>query len=136
MSSCSIDHVESADELFCRSKTRFSCRSNVFLRVQNFIGKVESEDELEEFLAANDNADGLIVTSIETTNEKSHRQLAFYVKDAAKVSPLNTCLHQPELNLNLRERDVRFDGGRMKFFDQENVRASRKQILPFLEEHL
>ena len=36
--------------------------------------------DIDEFLSNNDNADGVIILSLETTNDQPKRQLGFYVK--------------------------------------------------------
>ena len=43
--------------------------------------------DLDEFLTNNDNADGVIILSLETGNDETKRQLAFYVKKYEKGVP-------------------------------------------------
>jgi hypothetical protein len=90
-------------------------------------------NDFNQFLSKNDNADGVIITSIESHHDKIHRQLGFYLKNLACLQPINTYLQSHELNLDLHERCLPINQTQLKFFDQNNVRSSRKQILPFME---
>jgi hypothetical protein len=90
--------------------------------------------DLDEFLLKNDNADGVIILSLETNNEEAKRQLGFYVKKFENLPPINEYIQRDEHNLNLRERGIPINQARIKLFEQSNSEASRKQILPIIEQ--
>ncbi len=91
-------------------------------------------NEIDEFLANNDNADGVIILSLETDNDNPKRQLGFYVKKYENMPPINEYIQRDENNLNLRERGIPINQARIKLFEQQNAQASRKQILPLFEQ--
>jgi hypothetical protein len=66
-------------------------------------------------------------------DDKSQRQLGFYVKNIAYLQSINEYLQSNELNLDLHERCIPINQVQLKLFDQKNVRSSRKQILPWIE---
>jgi hypothetical protein len=70
------------------------------------------------------------MTSID---DKSQRQLGFYVKNLAHLQSINAYLQSPELNLDLHEHCLPINQVQLKLFNQNNIRSSRKQILPFIE---
>ncbi len=86
--------------------------------------------DLNEFLLKNENADGVIMTSIKVENDETKRQLGFYIKNMKYVQPIYECIQSQDLNLNLHERSIPINQTQIKLFDQSNVQASRKQILP------
>ena len=90
--------------------------------------------DIEEFLAKNDNADGVIILSLETNNETTKRQLGFYVKQYEHLPPINEYIQREEHGLGLRERGIPINQAKIKLFEQNNVQASRKQVLPVLEQ--
>jgi hypothetical protein len=92
-------------------------------------------NNIDEFLAKNDNADGVIILSLETNNNnETKRQLGFYVKKFENIFAINEYIQREEHNLNLRERGIPINQARIKLFDQQNVQASRKEILPLIEQ--
>lgn len=90
--------------------------------------------DLDEFLANNDNADGVVILSLETNNDQPKRQLGFYAKKFENMLPINEYIQRGEHNLDLRERGIPINQARLKLFEQNNAQASRKQILPLLEQ--
>ena len=93
-------------------------------------------NDLNEFLLKNENADGIIMTSIEENNEQTKRQLGFYIKNIEYIQPINEYLQSNELNLDLQERSIPINQVHIKLFDQKNIKASRKQVLPLLEKFI
>jgi hypothetical protein len=91
-------------------------------------------NDINEFLSKNENADGVIITSIEEKDGQTKRQLGFYIKNLEHIKLINECIQSTELNLDLHERSIPINQARIKLFDQKNVQASRKQILPFIEQ--
>jgi hypothetical protein len=91
-------------------------------------------NDIDEFLSKNDNADGVIILSLETTNNQLKRQLGFYVKKYEYMPPINEYIQRDEHNLSLRERGIPINQARIKLFEQDNAQASRKQILPLIEQ--
>ncbi len=91
-------------------------------------------NDIDEFLAKNDNADGVIILSVETNNNDTKRQLGFYVKKFENIFAINEYIQREEHNLNLRERGIPINQARIKLFEQQNVQASRKEILPLIEQ--
>ena len=91
-------------------------------------------NEINEFLSNNNNADGVIILSLETNNEETKRQLGFYVKKFEHMPPINEYIQRDEHNLDLRERGIPINQARIKLFEQNNAQASRKQILPLFEQ--
>lgn len=89
--------------------------------------------DLDEFLAHNGNADGVIMLSLTTSDDDVKRQLGFYVKKFEHLFPLNEHIQRDEHNLNLRERGIPINQARIKLFEQGDVKASRKEILPVIE---
>lgn len=87
---------------------------------------------MNEFLTQNENADGIIFTSIHAENDETKRQLGFYLR-SEYIQPIYECLLKKELNLGLHERVLPANLSFIKYFDQNNLQASRKQILPFVE---
>jgi hypothetical protein len=73
------------------------------------------------------------MTSIEVNNDKTKRQLGFYIKNFKHLQSINECIQSNDLNLDLHERSIPINQAQIKLFDQNNVQASRKQILPFIE---
>jgi hypothetical protein len=90
--------------------------------------------ELDEFLSKNENADGVIMLSLETNDQDNKRQLGFYVKQYEHMPPINEYIQREEHGLDLRERGIPINQARIKLFEQNNVQASRKQVLPVLEQ--
>jgi len=90
-------------------------------------------NDLNEFLSKNENADGIIMTSIEENNQQIKRQLGFYIKKFKYIQSINEYLQSDKLNLDLQERSIPINQVHIKLFDQKNIKASRKQILPLLE---
>ncbi|CAF4249708.1 unnamed protein product, partial [Rotaria sordida] len=101
--------------------------------VEKLIGQLKTMKDIDEFLSNNDNADGVIMLSLETTNDETKRQLGFYIKKYEHMLPINEYIQRGEHNLNLRERGIPINQARIKLFEQRNVQASRKQILPLIE---
>jgi hypothetical protein len=91
-------------------------------------------NDLDEFLTKNDNADGVIILSLESNDNQTKRQLGFYVKKYEHMPPINEYLQRDENNLNLRERGIPINQAKIKLFEQENAQASRKEILPLFEQ--
>jgi GTPase SAR1 family protein len=91
-------------------------------------------NEIDEFLSKNDNADGVIILSLENNNDNPKRQLGFYIKKFENLFTINEYIQRNEHNLNLRERGIPINQARIKLFDQQNVQASRKEILPLIEQ--
>jgi GTPase SAR1 family protein len=91
-------------------------------------------NEINEFLSKNDNADGVIILSLETANDETKRQLGFYAKKFEHMLPINEYIQRSEHNLDLRERGIPINQARIKLFEQQNTQASRKQILPLIEQ--
>ncbi|CAF3357322.1 unnamed protein product [Rotaria sp. Silwood1] len=102
--------------------------------VEKLIGQLKTMKDIDEFLSNNDNADGVIMLSLETNNDEITRQLGFYVKKYEHMPPINEYIQRDEHNLNLRERGIPINQARIKLFEQRNVQASRKQILPLIEQ--
>jgi len=90
--------------------------------------------DIDEFLSQHDNADGVIILSLETNNDNTKRQLGFYVKKFENMPPINEYIQRDEHNLNLRERGIPINQARIKLFQQNNGQASRKEILPLVEQ--
>jgi len=90
-------------------------------------------NDLNEFLSKNENADGVIITSIKVKNETTKRQLGFYIKNFEYIQSINEYIQSNELNLDLHELSLPINQAQIKLFDQKNVQASRKHILPFIE---
>ncbi len=91
-------------------------------------------NEIDEFLSHNDNADGVIILSLENNNDNPKRQLGFYIKKFENLFPINEYIQRAENNLNLSERGIPINQARIKLFEQQNVQASRKEILPLIEQ--
>ncbi|CAF1013226.1 unnamed protein product [Rotaria sordida] len=104
--------------------------------VEKLIGELKTMNDINEFLLKNDNADGVIMTSVEIKNEETKRQLGFYIKKIEYIQPIYEYIQRKELKLNLHERTLPMNHQHIKFFDQKNVHASRKQILPFIEKFI
>jgi len=90
-------------------------------------------NEIDEFLSKNDNADGVIILSLESKDDDTKRQLGFYVKKFENMPPINEYIQRDAHNLNLRQRGIPINQARIKLFEQQNVQASRKEILPLIE---
>lgn len=90
-------------------------------------------NEVDEFLA-NNNADGVIILSLESNDDQAKRQLGFYVKKYENLPPINEYIQRTEHDLHLRERGIPLNQARLKLFEQNNAQASRKEILPILEQ--
>jgi hypothetical protein len=90
--------------------------------------------DIDEFLSKNDNADGVIILSLENNNDVTKRQLGFYAKKFENMLPINEYIQRSEHNLDLRERGIPINQARIKLFEQRNVQASRKEILPLIEQ--
>ncbi len=91
-------------------------------------------NDINEFLSKNENADGVIITSIEEENGQTKRQLGFYFKKLEHVQLINEYLQSNKLNLDLHECSIPINQACIKLFNQNNVQASRKQLLPFIEQ--
>ncbi|CAF3570403.1 unnamed protein product [Rotaria sordida] len=104
--------------------------------VEKLIGELKTMNDINEFLLKNDNADGVIMTSVEIKNEETKRQLGFYIKKIEYIQPIYEYIQRKDLKLNLHERTLPMNHQHIKFFDQKNVHASRKQILPFIEKFI
>jgi hypothetical protein len=102
--------------------------------VEKFIGQLKGMNEIDEFLSHNDNADGVIILSLENNNDNPKRQLGFYIKKFENLFPINEYIQRAENNLNLSERGIPINQARIKLFEQQNVQASRKEILPLIEQ--
>ena len=90
--------------------------------------------EIDEFLEKNDNADGVIMMSLQGENDSLKRQLGFYVKKFEHMPPVNEYIQRDEHKLDLRERSIPINQAKLKFFEQDNAQASRKQVLPIIEQ--
>lgn len=90
-------------------------------------------NEVNEFLASN-NADAVIILSLETTDDQTKRQLGFYAKKYENMLPINEYIQRDEHGLNLRERGIPINQACLKLFEQNNAQASRKEILPLFEQ--
>ncbi|CAF1555699.1 unnamed protein product [Rotaria magnacalcarata] len=104
--------------------------------VEKLIGELKTMKDMDEFLSKNDNADGVIILSLETNNDEIKRQLGFYAKKFEHMLPINEYIQREEHNLNLRERGIPINQARIKLFEQRNVQASRKEILPLIEQFI
>jgi len=102
--------------------------------VEKFIGQLKTMKDLDEFLAGYDNADGVIILSLETDDDQAKRQLGFYVKQYENLPPINEYIQREEHGLELRERGIPINQARLKLFEQRNAQASRKQVLPVIEQ--
>ncbi|CAF0919951.1 unnamed protein product [Adineta ricciae] len=102
--------------------------------VEKLIGQLHTMKDLDEFLSNNDNADGVVILSLETNDDQPKRQLGFYAKKFENMLPINEYIQRSEHNLDLRERGIPINQARLKLFEQNNAQASRKQILPLLEQ--
>lgn len=91
-------------------------------------------NDLDEFLASNDNADAVVMLSLETEGDQTKRQLGLYAKKFENMLPVNEFIQRAEHDLDLRERGIPINQARIKLFEQHNAQASRKQILPVLEQ--
>lgn len=89
--------------------------------------------DLDEFLANNGNADGVIILSLATVDGEIKRQLGFYVKKFEHLPAINEYIQRSEHNLNLRERGIPINQARIKLFELRNAQASRKEVLPVCE---
>ena len=67
-------------------------------------------------------------------NGQTKRQLGFYAKKYETMLPINEYIQRSEHNLDLRERGIPINQARIKLFEQQNCQASRKQILPLIEQ--
>lgn len=85
---------------------------------------------LDEFLALNNNADGIIIVSPEKDGK---RQIGFYVKQYEHMPPINEFLQRGENNLSLRERGIPINQARIKLFEQTNTQTSQEQLQSLLE---
>ena len=101
---------------------------------QKLIGELKTLNDINDFLSKNGNADGVIITSVEVKNEETARQLGCYIKKFEHIHPIVEYLQSKQLNLDLYERSIPIDQVHIKLFDQKNIKASRKQILPFIEQ--
>ncbi len=90
-------------------------------------------NDLNEFLSKNENADGVIITSVEVNKDETKRQLGFYIKNFDHLQPVNNYIQSNELNLDLHELCIPINQVQIKLFNQKNIQSSRKQILPFIE---
>lgn len=90
-------------------------------------------NDMDEFLVKNENADGVILMSLQSENDALKRQLGFYVKKYEHMPPVNEYIQRDEHDLDLRERSIPINQAKLKFFEQNNAQASRKQVLPILE---
>lgn len=98
--------------------------------VEQFIGQLNTMKNLDEFLALNNNADGIIVVSPEKDGK---RQIGFYVKQYEHMPPINEFLQRGENNLGLRERGIPINQARIKLFEQTNTQTSQEQLQSLLE---
>ncbi len=71
---------------------------------------------------------------MEVKNEETKRQLGFYIKKFEYIQPIKEYIQNNRLNLDLHERAIPINQVHIKLYDQKNVQASRKQILPFIEQ--
>ncbi|CAF3132483.1 unnamed protein product [Rotaria socialis] len=104
--------------------------------VEKLIGELKTMKDMDEFLSKNDNADGVIILSLETHNDEIKRQLGFYAKKFEHMLPINEYIQREEHNLSLRERGIPINQARIKLFEQRNVQASSKEILPLIEQFI
>ncbi|CAF1037678.1 unnamed protein product [Rotaria sp. Silwood1] len=104
--------------------------------VEKLIAELKILNDIHEFLSKNDNADGVIMTSVEVKNEETKRQLGFYIKKIEYIQPLSEYIQNKELKLDLHEHVLPINQSHIKLFDQKNVHASRKQILPLIEKFI
>ncbi|CAF0750443.1 unnamed protein product [Adineta steineri] len=102
--------------------------------VEKLINESKNLNDLNEFLSKNDNADGVIMTSVEVKNDETKRQLGFYIKKYEYIQPIYEYIQSNKINLDLHERAIPLNHANIKLFDQKNIKASRKQILPFIEQ--
>ncbi|UJR25440.1 hypothetical protein I4U23_006787 [Adineta vaga] len=102
--------------------------------VEKLIGQLHTMNDLDEFLTKNDNADAVIMLSLETNSNQPKRQLGFYAKKFENMLPINEYIQRSEHNLDLRERGIPINQARLKLFEQNNAKASRKEILPVIEQ--
>lgn len=104
--------------------------------VEKLINELKTMNDLNEFLAKNENADGVIMTSIEINDKETKRQLGYYLKNVENFQSIDSYFQTNNIHLDLHERSLPINQARLKYFDQNNIRLSRKQILPFVEEFL
>ncbi|CAF0926019.1 unnamed protein product [Adineta steineri] len=102
--------------------------------VEKLINESKTLNDLNEFLSKNDNADGVIMTSVEVKDDETKRQLGFYIKKYEYIQPIYEYIQSNKINLDLHERAIPLNHANIKLFDQKNIKASRKQILPFIEQ--
>ncbi|CAF0745960.1 unnamed protein product [Didymodactylos carnosus] len=104
---------------------------------EEFINKLKTMKDIESFLQKNDNADAVIILSVKTNdkNEPS-RQLGLFVKKFEHFNKLYKYIQQEEHGLELQERSIPINQARLKLFNQKNAQASRKQILPIIEQYV
>lgn len=84
---------------------------------------------LDEFLAQNNNADGVIFVS-----SADKHQVGFYVKQYENMPPINEFLQRGENNLGLRERGIPINQARIKLFEQTNTQTSHEQFQSLIEQ--
>ncbi|CAM4763624.1 unnamed protein product [Rotaria magnacalcarata] len=104
--------------------------------VEDFFGKLKTLNDINEFLSENENTDGVIITSVKVENTVTKRQLGFYFKKIEHTQLIYKYILSEEVNLDLQERSIPINQARIKLFDQKNVLASRKQILPLMEQFI
>jgi hypothetical protein len=90
--------------------------------------------DIDEFLLTNDNADGVIILSLNTNNDDIKRQLGFYVKKFEHMPPINEYIQRDEHGFDLRERGIPINQARIKFFHSNNGQATCQQVLPVVEQ--
>ena len=76
----------------------------------------------------------MIILSLEGDGDTAQRQLGFYIKKFENLFPISQFIQRAENNLNLRERGIPINQARIKLFEQQNAQASRKEILPVVEQ--
>jgi hypothetical protein len=132
MSSLPMNYTVQVNSYMLRS---IESRSTCDCFSKTLLDREQILDDLDEFLLHNGNAHGVIITSIVMNNDDATRQLAIYMKQQELITIVEECLRRTQLELNLSDdRLLAVSHARMKLFDQHNVRASRKQILPFMEQ--
>jgi len=89
---------------------------------------------LNHFLTKNDNADAVVIMSLVDDNKTTKRQLGLFVKKFENFFQLNNYIQDPDHKLDLEEKGIPINQARLKLYEQKNAEASRKQVLPVIEQ--
>ncbi|KAI1301614.1 Protein prune -like protein 2 [Halotydeus destructor] len=100
------------------------------LLTKHFVTRSDFESALKEFTATGHFV-AVIILGIDNTNGAFQRDLAVYTQYENLMQKICECLEQPSANL---EVSLIKQSPRYRLYDQGNVRASRKVILPLINE--